>query len=60
MKKSYIAPNFKAKNMMLASFITISNGDNPIIPNDNITNPEQIGAKQNSIFDRVFINDNEE
>lgn len=59
MKKSYIAPNFKAKNMMLASFITISNGDNPI--NDNpITSPEQIGAKQNSIFDRVFINDNEE
>lgn len=57
MKKSYIAPNFKAKNIKLATFITISNGDNPIINDNPITGPEQIGSKQNSIFDRAFSSD---
>ncbi len=59
MKKSYIAPNFKAKNMKLASFITISNGENPI-GDGNITNPSDIGAKENSIFDRAFGSDVDE
>ena len=60
MKKSYIAPIFKAKNIKLSSFITISNGENPIVDNDPIEDSSEIGAKQNSIFDSVFINDNEE
>ena len=58
MKKSYIAPNFKAKNIQLSTFITISDGDNPI-NNTEITQGDQIGAKGNSIFDRTFSNDEE-
>lgn len=58
MKKSYIAPNFKAKNIQLSTFITISDGNNDI--NDTpITDPNDIGAKGNSIFDRTFSNDEE-
>lgn len=59
MKKSYIAPNFKAKNIKLSAFITISGGDNPITPTP-ITDPNDIGSKQNSIFDRAFGSDIED
>lgn len=58
MKKSYIAPNFKAKNIQLSTFMTISDGNNDI-NSDPITQGDQIGAKQNSIFDRTFSNDEE-
>lgn len=58
MKKRYIVPEYKVRNIRLASLLTISikEGENPII-DDPITSADEIGAKQNSIFDRVFIDE---
>lgn len=56
MKKSYIAPNVNTKDIKLTNFITISSGDNDI-DNTPIGSGSDIGAKETSIFDRVFENE---